>query len=123
MNVPKVYSRPNNIPAEDFPVFAKPIVGYSAKGTKKLHTQEEVDVYLKGKKDMLVVEYLPGEEFTVDCFTDKDGNLLYSGARKRNRISNGISVHTYFAENQKIFKKLASTINTEICVYLKLHLD
>lgn len=114
VNVPKVYSRPNNIPAKDFPVFAKPIVGYSAKGTKKLHTQEEVDVYLKGKKDMLVVEYLPGEEFTVDCFTDKDGNLLYSGARKRNRISNGISVNTYFAENQKKFKELASTINSKI---------
>lgn len=113
LNVPKVYN-PNDIPAEEFPVFAKPIVGYSAKGTKILHTQEEVNAYLRGKKDMLVVEYLPGEEFTVDCFTDKDGVLLYSGARKRNRVNNGISVNTYFAENQEIFKDLASIINSKI---------
>lgn len=113
INIPKVYN-PTSISSEEFPVFAKPIVGYSAKGTKKLNSQEEVNAYLEGKENMLVVEYLPGEEFTVDCFTDKDGNLLYSGARKRNRVSNGISVNTFFAENQKEFEELAIKINSKI---------
>lgn len=113
VNIPQVYDS-DNIPIGEFPVFAKPIVGYSAKGTKKLHNQEEVNTYLKGKKDMLVVEYLPGEEFTVDCFTDKNGNLLYSGARKRNRISNGISVNTYFAPEQEKFEIFANRINSKI---------
>lgn len=113
INIPKVYN-PVSIAAEEFPVFAKPIVGYSAKGTKKLNSQDEVNAYLEGKENMLVVEYLPGEEFTVDCFTDKDGTLLYSGARKRNRVSNGISVNTYFAEDQKEFAELAEKINSEI---------
>lgn len=94
IDIPKVYN-PLFIDSSDFPVFAKPIVGYSAKGTKKLNNQEEVNNYLKGKDNMLVVEFLPGEEFTVDCFTDQTGKLLYSGARKRNRISNGISVNTF----------------------------
>lgn len=113
VNIPKVYN-PANISPVEFPVFAKPIVGYSAKGTKKLNSQDEVNNYLEGKDNMLVVEYLPGEEFTVDCFTDKEGNLLYSGARKRNRVSNGISVNTYFAENQKEFEELAGKINSAI---------
>lgn len=113
INIPKVYN-PSSILPEEFPVFAKPIVGYSAKGTKKLNSQEEVNAYLEGKDNMLVVEYLPGEEFTVDCFTDKAGNLLYCGARKRNRVSNGISVNTYFATDQKEFEELAKKINAAI---------
>lgn len=113
VNVPKIYN-PASIAAEEFPVFAKPIVGYSAKDTKKLNNQEEVNSFLEGKENMLVLEYLPGEEFTVDCFSDKDGNLLYSGARKRNRVSNGISVNTYFAKNQKEFEELAEKINSTI---------
>lgn len=113
VNIPQIYDS-NNIPMEDFPVFAKPIVGYSAKGTKKLNSQEEVEAYLRNKKDMLVVEYLPGEEFTVDCFTDKNGTLLYSGARKRNRINNGISVNTYFVDNQNPFQEMAFVINSKI---------
>jgi len=113
INTPKVYT-PSNIAEEEFPVFAKPIVGYSAKGTMKLNRQKEVDDYLDGKENMLVVEYLPGEEFTVDCFTDRHGNLLFSGARKRNRVSNGISVNTFFADDQKEFNELARKINSKI---------
>lgn len=113
VNIPKVYC-PSNIPLAEFPVFAKPKIGYGAKGAKKLYTQEEVDSYVKGKKDMLIVEYLPGEEFTVDCFTDKDGLLLFSGARKRNRVKDGISVNTFFVEQQEEFEKIAKAINSKI---------
>lgn len=113
VNIPKIYN-PLDIPTEEFPVFAKPVVGYSAKGTKLLNSQEEVDHYIKDKKDMLVVEYLPGEEFTVDCFTDKEGNLLFSGARKRNRVNNGISVNTFFVEDQAPFTEIAEKINSAI---------
>jgi len=114
VKTPKIYYSPNKIPAGEFPVFGKPIVGYSARGTKKLHTQKEVDSYLSENKDVLIMEYLPGEEFTVDCFTDKSGMLLYCGARKRNRISNGISVNTFFVKNQEIFQEIASEINSKI---------
>lgn len=113
VNIPKLYD-PSCIAEDEFPVFAKPIVGYSAKGTKKLNSQDEVTSFLEGKDNMLVVEYLPGEEFTVDCFTDRKGNLLFSGARKRNRISNGISVNTFFAKDQSEFKELAGKINSKI---------
>lgn len=113
VSIPKIYDS-NSIPDCEFPVFAKPVVGYSAKGTKKLHSQEEVNSFLEGKDNMLVVEYLPGEEFTVDCFTDRMGNLLYSGARKRNRVSNGISVNTFFVKDQKEFSELAERINSKI---------
>ncbi len=111
--IPKVFS-PLNVPVDEFPVFAKPKVGYGAKGTKKLSNQDEVNSFVKGKDDLLIVEYLPGEEYTVDCFTDREGHLLYSAARKRNRVKDGISVNTFFVDNQDEFTSITEDINSKI---------
>jgi hypothetical protein len=111
--IPKVFD-PLNVPVDEFPVFAKPKIGYGAKGTKKLNNQEEVDSFVKGKQDILILEYLPGEEFTVDCFTDKEGNPLYSAARKRNRVKDGISVNTFFVDEQEEFNRITEIINSKI---------
>ena len=70
--------------------------------------------FMKGNEDILLVEYLPGEEFTVDCFTDKEGRLLYCAARTRNRVKDGISVNTFFVENQEEFRKFGERINDKI---------
>lgn len=113
IQIPKIFKK-SNVPVSEFPVFAKPKIGYGAKGTKKLYNQEEVDNFVKGKDDILIVEYLPGEEFTVDCFTDKEGKLLFSAARKRNRVKDGISVNTFFADNQEEFSTIAEAINERI---------
>lgn len=113
VHLPHIYDF-TKIPANDFPVFAKPKIGYGAKGTKKLNCQEEVYNFIQDKNDLLILEYLPGEEFTVDCFTDKEGKLLYSAARKRNRVKDGISVNTFFVDNQDEFTEIAKTINQKI---------
>jgi len=113
VNIPKVYDV-NNTPPSEFPVFVKPKIGFGARGTKKLNDKEELSSFLKGKNDLLILEYLPGEEFTVDCFTDKDGKLLYSAARKRNRVKGGISVNTSFVNNQDEFTAIAERINSKI---------
>ena len=113
VSTPRVYAS-HQVPKEAFPVFAKPKIGYGAKGTKLLKNQDEVESFIQSKDDILILEYLPGEEFTVDCFTDKDGRLLYSAARKRNRIKDGISVNTFFAPDQKEFEAIAKAINEKI---------
>lgn len=43
---------------------------------------------------MVVTEYLPGKEYTIDCFTKSNGELIFCQGRIRERISNGISVRT-----------------------------
>lgn len=113
IRIPKIYNSAN-ISESDFPVFAKPKIGYGAKGTKKLKNQDEVNNFIKDKDDLLIVEYLPGEEYTVDCFTDKEGKLLYSAARKRNRVKDGISVNTFFVDDQSEFIEIAKKINSKI---------
>jgi len=61
-----------------------------------------------------MLEYLPGKEYTVDCFSDKNGNLIFVGARERMRVMNGISVNTKPVVNNT-FAKLASIINDNLC--------
>lgn len=114
VTIPQIFNH-NSIPKAAFPVFAKPKIGYGAKGTKKLDNQEEVDAFVKGKgNELMVLEYLPGEEYTVDCFTDRHGILLYSAARKRNRVRNGISVNTFFVEDQSEFEEFTKKINKNV---------
>lgn len=113
VNIPRIYDA-RDIPMNCFPVFAKPKIGYGAKGTKLLQSQEEVNSFVKDKHDILILEYLPGEEYTVDCFTDKEGNLLYSAARKRNRVKDGISVNTFYVDEQEEFEKIAKRINSKV---------
>lgn len=110
VRTPAVYS---SVPGV-FPVFVKPAIGHSSIGAKKIKTQAELDNALAENPDLLVLEYLPGQEYTVDCFTDKEGTLLFCRARKRNRIKDGISVNTTFVEDQEPFRQFAQSINSAV---------
>jgi predicted ATP-grasp superfamily ATP-dependent carboligase len=108
--VPNDFTSLTNIPEDSFPVFLKPDVGQGSKGTATAYTQAEVD-QLKAKDDsLLVLEYLPGREYTVDCFTNRNGKLLVSEGRQRARISNGISVRSQPVKDDR-FTELAHKIN------------
>lgn len=97
-----------------FPVFLKPDVGYGAKNTAVVYDANSLSSFLSSHNDSLVLEYLPGKEYTVDCFTDRHGNLLYAAARERHRIKDGISVNTSFCPKQEDFIALAENINRHI---------
>lgn len=110
VRTPAVYSSAPSV----FPVFVKPAIGHSSIGARKIKTQAELDNALAENPDLLVLEYLPGQEYTVDCFTDKEGTLLFCRARKRNRIKDGISVNTTFVEDQEPFRQFAQAINSAV---------
>ena len=97
-----------------FPVFLKPDIGYGAKGTAIVNDSESLERQLKEENNTIILEYLPGEEYTVDCFTNRKRQLLYAAARKRNRIRGGISVNTSFTKDQAIFFDIAERINEKI---------
>lgn len=94
----------------NFPVFLKPDVGQGSKGTYKVNSKKEVDFYFAKDSTLLALEFLPGKEYTVDCFTNKNGELLFAEGRERIRINNGISVNSKQSQNPK-FRELAEIIN------------
>jgi len=111
VNVPHTYNE-NDVEIK-FPVFLKPDIGQGSRGTHIANSREEIEFYREKDSSLLVLEYLPGEEYTIDCFTDKAGVLKFAAARKRCRISNGISVNTY-PINEPIFKTIAKKINKKM---------
>lgn len=111
IKVPKVFNCIEEI--DKFPVFGKPDIGQGSVGTKLLETKDEVLNEMQNV-NQLIVEYLPGEEYTVDCFTNSAGKLVYSRARGRKRIKNGISVNAKFCDIQDDFLKIADVINNNL---------
>jgi len=93
-----------------FPVFLKPERGQASRGTMLVKDREELDFCLRRDPSLLVLEYLPGREYTVDCFTDRHGALRYVGARERLRIAGGISTDTRLVQREEL-NRMAQTIH------------
>jgi len=92
--IPKIYKSISEL--KHFPIFIKPDRSYGARGAARADNTESAKQILANadNQEMLLLEYLPGKEWTVDCFSDRHGELRFHGARGRNRVSNGISVNT-----------------------------
>jgi hypothetical protein len=96
---PKIFNKEN---ITEYPIFSKPEIGASSRGTVKINNQIDLEYWTSIYPKNLLLEYLPGDEYTVDCFTNKKGELLFIGPRIRGRISNGISVNTTMVKNTKL---------------------
>lgn len=109
---PKIYQTKEEV--QEFPVFLKPDIGYGSRGVKKANNKEELYTHLFSNSDALILEYLPGREFTVDCFSNFKGELMFVGPRQRSRIFNGISVNTSTMKMDERFSEIAEKINAKI---------
>lgn len=89
---PKVYQKlPRGVRIEpddnnrDF--YIKPNFGSSGDGGRKASGALPLDI----DTNDVVTEYLPGEEVTVDCLSDEDGNLQNFNVRIRESVRGGIT--------------------------------
>jgi len=74
--------------------------------------------------ELIVTEYLPGEEYTVDVI--RKGKLMTVIPRKRDLIRSGITFNGSVENNQEIInysKKLAEVLNLEYCFGFQFKLD
>lgn len=107
--LPKIYNDVSSI--DKFPVFLKPNIGAGGKGTYLAHNLEDLNTFLKDKSDILISENLPGEEITIDCFTNKNRELLFVGPRTRERITMGISFKSRMIDLTDEIKEIAEDLN------------
>lgn len=92
VRVPRLY--PSAVDVTGFPVLVKPDKGQGSSHVMLINTQEQLISALASTPEPIICEYLPGEEYTVDCFSSHTQGLLFAGARRRRRTRNGISVNT-----------------------------
>jgi len=111
--LPIIYSGTEEI--EKYPVIIKPSEGQGAQGFKIIESKEDLEYELSVREDEQVIcEYLPGEEYTIDCFTDRAGKLRYVSHRNRHRIKNGISVNSSLMRPDERVCEIAEIINNKI---------
>ena len=73
-----------------FPCFIKPIRGSASVGTALLHSEAELKAHLATFGDlMLIQDYVPGAEFTVDIYRSKAGRVECVVPRQRLVIRSG----------------------------------
>lgn len=111
VRVPRLYERVEAV--DRWPVFAKPDRGQGAQGALRLDDANAAHAALAERADRILCEYLPGAEYTVDCFSDREAGLLFCGARERIRTRNGISVHSRTVELPGI-RAMAKAINAAL---------
>ncbi|MDR1791384.1 MAG: ATP-grasp domain-containing protein [Propionibacteriaceae bacterium] len=111
--LPKLF-QPGAARKSDLPIFLKPDVGQGSKGTFLARTLNEVDRKLQLHPGLIAVEYLPGAEYTVDCFTDRHRQLRFVGQRTRDRVRNGISVNSTAVPTEPRVREIAEKINSAL---------
>lgn len=107
---PKMYDI-DEITESDLPLFAKPDIGQGSQGIAKLDTMNDVDKIRAVADEYVISEMLPGEEYTIDCFTNSKGELLVTSMRQRRRIRTGISVNSITFETPDEVLNIAEKIN------------
>ena len=108
--MPKTFPDADSV--TEYPVLVKPAVGQGSQGVMKVEDAEALcQLLAECDEEQVICEYLPGEEYTVDCFTDRHGLLRYCKARVRCRVRNGISVSTWTIDDRPEVRAIAEEIN------------
>lgn len=109
--VPSLYDNPEEI--NKFPLFIKPDSSQGSQDTHLINSKEELRPFFLAEKDFIFLEYLPGREYTIDCFSDRSAGLLFVGGRERLRTKSGISMNSSPVKN-KIFRDYAEAISKKL---------
>jgi carbamoyl-phosphate synthase large subunit len=112
--VPRLYEKPDLI--KKYPVFVKPDRGQGSENTKIINSRNQLTQILRECNNLIITEYLSGEEYTIDCFSDRDAGLLFCSGRQRIRTKNGITMHSRLINNP-LFLDYAQKITEKLVMY------
>jgi len=112
----------NEIKTKDYPIFVKPIKGQGSLNAVKLLDDNQLKIFANEFKinEFVIMEYLPGKEYTIDCFSD-NGELIFFGPRERKKTFNGISIFTELLLNTDKKYKEIEKYSKLISKILKMH--
>jgi carbamoyl-phosphate synthase large subunit len=93
--------------------FVKPISGRGSRGIRKISSAEEMEAYYVlekyQRKDILVQEYVKGQEYTVGVLINKNDDILYISSRKI-LSKKGITIKAV-TENNALIEEAVVKIN------------
>lgn len=117
--IPKIYHN-EEPPINEYPVLVKPRCSRGSRNIYVANNSEQlcailsyVDTLGIDKQKRLVLEYLPGDEYTVDCMFDVDGTFVTAVPRKR-IATHGSVCSVGAAEKNKTLISLVKKISSKL---------
>lgn len=96
----------------DYPVIVKPRAGSGSRGIEVVSSAAQLDAFPRDGH-LLVQEYLPGEEYSVDVLAARDGRVIAAVPRLRMKVDSGIAVTSRTvrdAELEEFARRVAARI-------------
>lgn len=88
----------------NFPVFVKPVRGSASIAISKVYDMETVDLLFAHSDNLMIQEYLDGQEIGVDCYIDMiSGKLVSVFAKKKLVMRAGETDKSISFKDQKLF--------------------
>ncbi len=95
----------------NFPVIAKPIKGSASININKIETKEELEVIWNKSKDIMIQEYMKGQEYGVDAYIDmisKEPVAIFT--KKKIKMRAGETDKSVSVKDDKLFDVVKSFI-------------
>ena len=96
---PKIFTLKN---VKKFPVFIKPYDGSGSKFAYCANNFQELATFSRIVPNPIITEFIPGQEYTIDCLSDFSGEIINVVPRKRLEVNNGIAVKSVVDLNPAI---------------------
>jgi carbamoyl-phosphate synthase large subunit len=84
-----------------FPRFVKPRSGAGSRGAEKIASRRELEAQAMDGS-LLLQEYLPGEEYSVDVYVHSDGRVMAAVPRERMKTDSGVAVTARTLRNEEL---------------------
>ncbi|MDO4982004.1 MAG: ATP-grasp domain-containing protein [Eubacteriales bacterium] len=97
-----------------YPVFIKPTIGQGATDARRIDDRAHLEEAIASGTEYAICEFLPGNEYTIDCFTDKDRKLIFANFRMRDVITSGIAVQSHPMPVDEEVRRIAEDINEKL---------
>ena len=89
-----------------FPVFIKPLNGSSSINTFKICNMKELEFFYNYIEQPIVQEFITGEEYTIDCFLDFEGNPITIVPRRRIATRSGEIIKGKIVKDREIINDI-----------------
>ena len=96
----------------DFPVFIKPRTGSASLGVNKVNNIEHLELLFNLFPNMIIQEFIPGQEYGVDCYIDLISNEVISiFAKKKIRMRSGETDKAVSYKDNRLFELVNKLVN------------
>lgn len=96
----------------DYPVFVKPVRGSASLNINKVYEKEEIELLFEQYDNLIIQEFMDGQEFGADCYIDMISNETVAAFTKEKLLMRaGETDKSISVKDEKLFEIIKKTID------------